>query len=57
MKHIVTNEVNSFESFKNTFGTIFSKERIKEEIRIDYMNYEAIYNQVINKLTINKYFN
>jgi hypothetical protein len=57
MNQIINNEVNAFESFKNTFGTIFSKERIKEEIRKDYHNYETIYNAVINKLIINQYFN
>jgi len=57
MKQIINNEVNAFESFKNTFGTIFSKERIREEIRKDYHNYETIYNAVINKLTIKQYFN
>ena len=57
MKQIITNEVNAFQSFKNTFGVALSKERIMEELRTDYRDYRNIYPQVMNQLLTNKYYN
>ena len=57
MKQIIRNEVNAFESFKNTFGVSLPKHRVMEELRTDYKDYKAIYPQVMSQLIANKYYN
>lgn len=56
MEQVIKNEVNSFLSYKNTFGVGLSKNEIYSELKYDYNNSKDIFREVVARLEKINYF-